>query len=152
MYHNAKPLEHLDSLDKNELYDDVVEKKAMPELILKQNILIAEDNMLMSKREMLNYYRQNGVYNSELVNRFIGDMILLFDFIRDMIAELEKKSRDKRFHQLEELDNSKCIAISPRNIVLLLDLKNYLTASLHKINITNLFQRKGAGFSEKMRD
>ena len=70
---------HLSSLDNKDLYDDVREKKALPELILKQNILNAQDVMLLSERKVMNSYRFTGKY-------FKYDLIfhIIFNYTSDL--------------------------------------------------------------------
>jgi len=141
---------YLDSLDSNDIYDDVKEKKALPELILKQNILNAQDIMLMSERRMMNNFRSRGIYYKDDLVEFQGNILLLFGFIKRMILDIgfPKNSDDNKIF------SSLCIAERGRQFKApnLIIFKNFLLKYLHKINITNLFMSKGKSFEEELNE
>ena len=141
---------HLDSMDKNDIYDDVKEKKALPELILKQNILISQDVMLISERKLMNSYRSTGKFFKQDLIEFEGNIVLLFGFIKRMILDigLKKGSTDyKIFILLCKAEYGQQFDAKP-----LITFKNFLLKYLHKINITNLFMQKGKSFEKELED
>jgi hypothetical protein len=141
---------HLDSLDQNDIYDDVKEKKALPELILKQNILNAQDVMLMSERKMMNAFRYRNKYFKNDLIEFEGNIILLFGFIKRMILDtgIKKNSYDyKVFKLLCEAERGRQF-----NANYLIVFKNFLLKNLHTINITNLFMQKGKSFEQELEE
>jgi len=141
---------HLDSLDRNDLYDDVKEKKALPELILKQNILNAQDVMLMSERKLMNNFRATGKYFKQDLIEFEGNIVLLFGFIKRMILDIgiSKNSSDYKIYLfLVEAEKGRQF-----NASALIMFKNFLLKYLHKINITNLFMSKGKSFEQEIDD
>jgi len=146
----AKFKNHLDSLDSNDIYDDVKEKKALPELILKQNILNAQDVMLMSERKLMNNYRYTRNYSKQDLIEFEGNILLLFGFIKRMILDIgiSKDSNDfKIFMLMCKAENGRQFDAKP-----LIIFKNFLLKYLHKINITNLFMSKGKSFERELED
>jgi hypothetical protein len=141
---------YLDSLDSGDIYDDVKEKKALPELILKQNILNAQDIMLTSERKLMNGYRYNRRFARQDLIEFEGNIILLFGFIKRMILDkgLKKGSIDhKVFVHLCNAEKG-----SQYRAEHLIVFKNFLLKYLHEINITNLFMSKGKSFKQELDD
>lgn len=141
---------YLDSLDSDDIYDDVKEKKALPELILKQNILNAQDVMLMSERRMMNNFRSRGIYYKDDLIEFQGNILLLFGFIKRMILDIGFSKDSDDFKIFKSL----CIAERGKQFKAsnLITFKNFLLKYLHKINITNLFMSKGKSFEEELND
>ena len=141
---------HLDSMDSGDIYDDVREKKALPELILKQNILNAEDVMLMSERKMMNSFRYRNTYFRNDLIEFQGNILLLFGFIKRMILDigLSKKSIDYQIYLLLYRAERGRQFNAPE----LITFKNFLLKYLHKINITNLFMSRGKSFEQELAD
>lgn len=133
--------------DPDSIYDDVVEKKALPELILKANILQAQDNMLITERKMMMNYRLYKKFDRGSVAEYEGALILLFGFIKNMIADKGYKDDEAFFDDLCRLERG-----SRFKIMRLLALRDFLLKYLHVINITNLFQTKGKGWLEEVKD
>jgi hypothetical protein len=146
----AEYKKHLDSLNASDIYDDVNEKKALPELILKQNILNAQDVMLLSERKMMNSFRfRRKFFRNDLIE-FQGNIILLFGFIKRMILDigLSPASNDYKIYKLLcEAERGK--QFDARALIV---FKNFLLKHLHSINITNLFMSKGKSFSQELDD
>lgn len=141
---------YLDSLDSNDIYDDVREKKALPELILKQNILNAQDVMLISERKMMNNFRyRNKFFKNDLIE-FEGNIILLFGFIKRMILDtgLKKDSYDYKIFKLI-CDAERGKQFDAKYLII---FKNFLLKNLHTINITNLFIQKGKSFEQELEE
>lgn len=135
----------LDSLDSEDVIRDVHEKKALPELILKQNILEAEDLMLMSERKMMLNYRLYKRHARRDVVEFEGNIVLLFGFIKQMIKEKLLKEDNQVFNELVQLEIGKEF-----DVTRLFVFKNFLLKYLHSINITNLFQASTKGWEEEI--
>jgi hypothetical protein len=134
---------YLTSLDSEDIYDDVVEKKALPELILKANILMAQDVLLTSERILMTNYRLSGKFGREDIINFEGNLVLLWSFIRQMVEEQGISTENKKYYSmLLDLEFGKRISRTSD----LFYVRNFLMSCLHKINITNLFQSKGKSF------
>ena len=137
-------------MNEGDIYDDVAEKKALPELILKQNILNAEDIMLMSERKLMNNFRYRRQYFKNDLIEFEGNILLLFGFIKRMILDigLKKNTMDhKIFLLLNEAERGRQFDANT-----LITFKNFLLKYLHKINITNLFTSRGKSFEQELND
>lgn len=137
---------YLDSVDPGSITDDVENKKALPELILKANILQAEDQMLLKERDMMNNYRLFKKFDRHSVSEFEGSIILLFGFIKQMIIDKGYKGDEVVFKKMIALEHG----ASFKNPVMLLELKDFLLKYLHIINITNLFQSKGKAWRDEL--
>ena len=136
-------------MDSSELYDDVSEKKAIPELILKQNIINAQDSMLLYERNMMNNFRyRNRFYKVDIIN-FEGSIVLLFGFLKEMIKDSGLKTdNDKKIYSLLlKAELGKLFSA-----VVLIHLKNFLIRYLHILNLTNLFISGGKGFKGEIED
>lgn len=131
-------------MDRGDIYDDVLEKKALPELILKQNILNAEDSMLISERKLMNNFRSYRKYFRQDLVEFEGNILLLFGFIKRMVLDIGIKKSSPDYQVFVLL----CRAERGRQFSApeLITFKNFLLKYLHKINITNLFMPKGKSF------
>ena len=129
------------------IYDDADEKKALPELRLKENIISAQEMMLISERKMMNSFRYRNKYFKNDLIEFEGNIILLFGFIKRMILDtgIKRNSYDyKVFLLLCEAERGKQF-----NANYLIIFKNFLLKNLHNINLTNLFMSKGKTFDQK---
>lgn len=138
----------LESLDKSEVYDDVSEKKALPELLLKRNIMEAQENMLVSERKMMHSFRLYRRFYFQQVVAFESDIILLFSFIKAMIIDYGIKDNDKMVYlALVRSENGQ--HFNPDKLIV---FKNFLLKYLHLLNITNLFQGGGKSFEQKLKE
>lgn len=138
---------YLSTTDGADIYDDVVEKKALPELILKGNILEAQDTLLLSKRSLMqNFYTQGRFFNEDIIS-FKVNLLFLWDFISQMVLDQGIETDDKRyFIIISKLQMGK-------NDIKVKDLiytSDFLMKCLHKLNITNLFQSKGSDYKSKV--
>jgi len=137
-------------LDKTNLYDDANDKKTLPELRLKENIISAQESMLISERRLMNNYRYRKQFFKQDLIEFEGNILLLFGFIKRMILDrgLKKSSFDYKLYLLLcEAERGRQFSASN-----LITFKNFLLKYLHEINITNLFMSKGKKFEEKFND
>jgi hypothetical protein len=136
----------LDSMDKDELFDDVVEKKALPELVLKQNILNAQDTLLISERVLMNNRRTYGRYFRQDVNIFAGNIVLVFSFIKYMVLDkgLKNEKDQNVFKKIIQLEKGNDFEVKD-----LLIFKNFILKYLHLLNLTNLLQTGGKSFKAK---
>lgn len=140
----------LDSDDEKEIFDDVSEKKAIPELILKGNILQAQDKMLISERNMMNNFRASGYkrfYANDVII-FSGDIVLLFGFIKQMILDSGLKSENDKntYKRLLELENG--VYYGTKSLI---SFKNFLLKYLHLLNLTNLFVSQGKNWKDEIK-
>lgn len=136
----------LDSLDSEDVYDDVVEKKAMPELILKANILQAQDLMLNTERKVMTNYRFSGAFFKSDEVEFAGTICLLWGFIKQMVIDYGVSKDDvAEYKDILLLERGRSF-----NLFRLIDLKNFLLKYLHLLNITNLFVSKGSSWYKEL--
>jgi hypothetical protein len=139
----------LDSLDSSSLYDDVGEKKAIPELILKQNIINAQDSMLLYERQMMSHFRSRGKFYREDIVAFESSLILLFGFLKEMIKDSGLKTENDRLVYKIFIRAERGEVFKPDT---LLGLKNFLLRYLHLLNITNLIVSRGKGFEAEIEE
>lgn len=138
----------LNTTDSEQLYDDVEEKKAIPELILKADILKAEEAVLLLERRLMNVYRRYRTYSAADKADLEGAMVLLFSYVKDMIEEkgILKDERDL-WDDMLSLERGASFKLSR-----LLSLKNYLLKNLHRLGITNLLLNRGKSFEQQLND
>jgi hypothetical protein len=138
----------LDSTDKDEVYDDVSEKKAIPELILKRDIFEAESAMLLAERVLMNNFRRYGKFFDDDKINFEGNIILLFGFIKYMIIDAKIKPVDKlTYFKMLRLESGARLPVPD-----LILLKNFLLSELHVLNLANLFVSNGSGWKKDIED
>lgn len=141
-------------MDEGDIYDDVNEKKALPELILKQNILNAQDAMLISERKMMNNFRSTRKWYKQDLVEFEGNIILLFGFIKRMMLDQGIAKKDENGKPSTDYTIYKLLLQAERGKQFsgnhLVVFKNFLLKYLHKINITNLFTSRGSDFRHEI--
>ena len=132
------------------IYDDAVEKKTLPELRLKENIINAQEMMLISERKMMNRFRYNRNYSKIDLIEYEGNILLLFGFIKRMILDkgINRKSYDfKIYSWLCEAEKGRQFDAKYLTI-----FKNFLLKYLHTLNLANLFMSSGKSFEQKFND
>lgn len=138
----------LSSTDSEEVYDDVEEKKAIPELILKADILKAEEAILLIERKLMGFYRRYKNVSVGDKADFEAALVLLFSYTKHMVEEKGILKEDTElWSDMLALERGKSFKLSR-----LLSLKNFLLKNLHRLGITNLLLARGKSFEQQLND
>lgn len=138
----------LNKTDSAELYDDVEEKKAIPELILKADILVAQQAVLILERKIMGVYRKYRTYSFSDKADFESALVLLFGYTKNMILDKGVLEKDKElWSDMLKLEGGASFKLSR-----LLILKNFLLRQIHRLGLTDLLLKRGKSFDEQLED
>jgi hypothetical protein len=131
-----------------DIYDDAEDQGTLAELRLKENIILAQESMLLSKQKMTNYFRRMRRYDKSDMIVLEGNILLVWDFIQQMVLSKGIKDSEKKEYDLIKKAN-KGNQLEGNNLIILVD---FIQKKLHEINIANLFMSKGKTFEQKLKD
>ena len=144
-------LEHLKAkADRGDIlsYED---KKALPELLLKQQIAITDRGLVISAFKTLerNKRMNNGIVNTQDKAWFESELCGLFLDIKTMIQSKRKYSVMSDTEKLNYRSLCKLV-MGSQNYTLqeLIGMMNYLMAQLHDLNLTNLLINERGPFDD----
>ena len=138
----------LESINKDEVYDSSSEKQAIPELQLKQNIIIAEKQMIDSFEKMIYHYKMYRRFIFQDVVIFECSVLGLFNYIKAMMVDYGIREKDRETYKAL----LRCEYGEHFSPPVLIGFKNLLLQYLHLLNLTNLFKGGSASFEQKIRE
>lgn len=138
----------LEGVKEELIYDSSVDKKAIPELLLKQAIIISERDMIDAFENMIFHFKMYNRFIFQDVIMFECKILKLFNYIKAMMIDYGISGNDLETYKLLV----RCELGEHFNAKTLIIFKNFLLKYLHLLNITNLFKSQGLPFDIKIKE
>lgn len=132
--------------------DDLVkgeDKAAIPEMRFKLGIILALEGLSLAYKELMRgYFRRGGVYRRGDVISYESEILHLFKLVRWMIKDKGvSKEFEGLYSELVRLEYSERLVSVERLKV----FDEFLRFYCHKLRLTDLLLRDGAGFEDLFR-